>query len=299
MALPRRRGGPRAAGADDERPQRRRPRRQLGRLPGVHGRPARRADASPRALRVGAEVFHALKGTLHERGLATAVGDEGGFAPDLPRTRRRCEMLVAGIEAAGYRPGRRRRDRAGPGHERGLRGRRLRARARGPLARRPPSWPTTGPTWPPATRSSRSRTAWTRRTGTAGARSPSAWATASSSSATTSSSRTSSACSAASTLGVGNVDPRQGQPDRDADRGAGRGRAWRARPATRRSCRTGRGRPRTSRSPTWPWPPAAARSRPARRRGRTAWRSTTSSCASRSSSARTRRTPGRSAFRGA
>jgi enolase len=56
-------------------------------------------------LRMGVEVFHALKGTLHERGLATAVGDEGGFAPDLSSNEEALEMLVAGIHAAGYRPG--------------------------------------------------------------------------------------------------------------------------------------------------------------------------------------------------
>jgi enolase len=55
-------------------------------------------------LRMGAEVFHALKRTLHERGLGTAVGDEGGFAPDLASNEEALEMLVAGIEAAGYRP---------------------------------------------------------------------------------------------------------------------------------------------------------------------------------------------------
>jgi enolase len=56
-------------------------------------------------LRMGAEVFHALKRTLHERGLGTAVGDEGGFAPDLDSNEDALKMLVAGIEAAGYRPG--------------------------------------------------------------------------------------------------------------------------------------------------------------------------------------------------
>jgi enolase len=56
-------------------------------------------------LRVGAEVFHALKRTLHDAGLATAVGDEGGFAPDLDSNEAALQMLVAGIEAAGYRPG--------------------------------------------------------------------------------------------------------------------------------------------------------------------------------------------------
>ncbi len=57
------------------------------------------------SLRMGAEVFHALKRTLHERGLATAVGDEGGFAPDLSSNEEALEMLVAGIEAAGLTPG--------------------------------------------------------------------------------------------------------------------------------------------------------------------------------------------------
>jgi enolase len=56
-------------------------------------------------LRCGAEVFHALKRTLHEAGLATAVGDEGGFAPDLASNEAALEMLVSGIEAAGYAPG--------------------------------------------------------------------------------------------------------------------------------------------------------------------------------------------------
>jgi enolase len=56
-------------------------------------------------LRMGAEVFHSLKKTLHERGLSTAVGDEGGFAPDLHSNEEALEMLVAGIKAAGYVPG--------------------------------------------------------------------------------------------------------------------------------------------------------------------------------------------------
>jgi len=56
-------------------------------------------------LRTGVEVFHALKRTLHDRGLSTAVGDEGGFAPDLDSNEAALEMLIAGIEAAGHRPG--------------------------------------------------------------------------------------------------------------------------------------------------------------------------------------------------
>src|SRR5437764_7754380 len=58
-----------------------------------------------RALQAGCEVFHALKGTLHERGLGTAVGDEGGFAPDLESNEAALEALMQGIEAAGYEPG--------------------------------------------------------------------------------------------------------------------------------------------------------------------------------------------------
>jgi enolase len=57
------------------------------------------------ALRAGAETFHALKKTLHDRGLSTAVGDEGGFAPDLDSNEAALDALVEGIEAAGYKPG--------------------------------------------------------------------------------------------------------------------------------------------------------------------------------------------------
>ena len=56
-------------------------------------------------LRMGAEVFHALKKTLHDAGLGTAGGDEGGFAPDLGSNEDALRMLVKGIEAAGYGPG--------------------------------------------------------------------------------------------------------------------------------------------------------------------------------------------------
>ena len=57
------------------------------------------------ALRTGAEVFHALKKTLKARGLNTAVGDEGGFAPDLESNEAALQALIEGIEAAGYTPG--------------------------------------------------------------------------------------------------------------------------------------------------------------------------------------------------
>ena len=55
------------------------------------------------ALRVGAEVFHALKALLHERGLATAVGDEGGFAPDLGSSEEAIEAVLEAAERAGHR----------------------------------------------------------------------------------------------------------------------------------------------------------------------------------------------------
>ena len=57
-------------------------------------------------LRMGAEVFHALKKVLHDRGLSTAVGDEGGFAPDLTGTEDALDSIIAAIKAAGYEPGR-------------------------------------------------------------------------------------------------------------------------------------------------------------------------------------------------
>jgi enolase len=56
-----------------------------------------------KALRVGAEVFHALKALLHERGLATAVGDEGGFAPDLGSSEEAIEAVLEAAERAGHR----------------------------------------------------------------------------------------------------------------------------------------------------------------------------------------------------
>ena len=57
------------------------------------------------ALRMGAEVFHSLKKVLHARGLSTAVGDEGGFAPVLEGTEDAIESILKAIEAAGYVPG--------------------------------------------------------------------------------------------------------------------------------------------------------------------------------------------------
>jgi enolase len=63
------------------------------------------APSYAEGLRMGVEVFHALKRTLSEQGHSTAVGDEGGFAPDLESNEAALDALVAGIEAAGYEPG--------------------------------------------------------------------------------------------------------------------------------------------------------------------------------------------------
>jgi len=57
------------------------------------------------ALRIGAEVFHSLAKVLSDKGLSTGVGDEGGFAPDLKSNDQGIEMILHGIEKAGYRPG--------------------------------------------------------------------------------------------------------------------------------------------------------------------------------------------------
>ncbi len=62
-------------------------------------------DTIKERVRVGAEVFHALKGVLNERGLSTGVGDEGGFAPDLESNTEGFELIMEAIKKAGYEPG--------------------------------------------------------------------------------------------------------------------------------------------------------------------------------------------------
>jgi enolase len=61
------------------------------------------ADTFSDALRIGTETFHALKAVLHERGLATGVGDEGGFAPDLDSTEEAIEAILEAAERVGHR----------------------------------------------------------------------------------------------------------------------------------------------------------------------------------------------------
>ena len=83
---------------------------------------------------MGAEVYQQLKSTLKQRGLATGVGDEGGFAPALESNEAPLELLVSGDRGGRLPPGRRRRDLPGPRGERVLPRRPLRARRRGALA---------------------------------------------------------------------------------------------------------------------------------------------------------------------
>jgi len=64
------------------------------------------AKSFTHAMQMGAEVYHALKKVLKDRGLDTNVGDEGGFAPSLPSNRDAVEAILAAIESAGYKPGR-------------------------------------------------------------------------------------------------------------------------------------------------------------------------------------------------
>jgi enolase len=65
----------------------------------------RGASKFSEALRYGSETFQSLKTLLHKKGLSTAVGDEGGFAPQLRSNEEACELIVQAIEKAGYRPG--------------------------------------------------------------------------------------------------------------------------------------------------------------------------------------------------
>ncbi|WP_374385492.1 phosphopyruvate hydratase [Sandaracinobacter sp.] len=63
------------------------------------------AESFSEALRWGAEIFHTLKKILHDRGLSTAVGDEGGFAPNLSSATEALDVILQSIEKAGYKPG--------------------------------------------------------------------------------------------------------------------------------------------------------------------------------------------------
>ena len=133
---------------------------------------------------MGSEVFHHLKKTLHDKGISTAVGDEGGFAPDLNSNEEALEVLIGGIRAAGYVPGDQVAIALDPAVSELYRdGATCSSTRAGRSART--SCPILERASPAATRSSRSRTGWPRRTGPGGKRSPSGSASTFSSSATT------------------------------------------------------------------------------------------------------------------
>ena len=136
-------------------------------------------------LRMGAEVFHALRRTLHERGLAHRRRRRGRLraGPRAP-TRTPCRCSSRASRPPATRPARRSRSRSIPPPASSTETART-CSSTSTARSAPTSSPTTGASWPRATRSCPSRTAWTRRTGRAGARSPSGWARACSSSATT------------------------------------------------------------------------------------------------------------------
>ncbi len=127
------------------------------------------ADSFEEALRIGAEVYHGLKGVLKKKNLSTAVGDEGGFAPDLGSNEEAIQVIMEAIDAAGYEPGEDVRIALDPAAssfyddgQGALRPRRARA-ASSPR----PRWSTTTRRSSTSTRSSASRTASPRTTGTA------------------------------------------------------------------------------------------------------------------------------------
>ena len=227
------------------------------------------------AVRWGAEIFHTLKKGLHDKGLATAVGDEGGFAPNLASTRDALDFIMASIEKAGFKPG---SDvvlaldcaateffKNGK-YEISGRGPVADARRDGRLSRR-----ALRRLSDPLDRGRHERGRFRglggahrqgRRQGPAGRRRPVR--------------HQPEAPDHGHRQGPRQFAAGQGQPDRHADRDAGGGLASRSATATPRSCRTVRARPRTRPSPTSPSPPTAARSRPAASRARTGSPSTTS-----------------------
>ena len=104
LSLCRRHAGARPAHPDDEHHQRRRPCRQPDRLSGIHD-PAGRRRSLAEAVRWGAEIFHGLKSALKKAGHNTNVGDEGGFAPNLPSAEAALDFIVKAIETAGFKLG--------------------------------------------------------------------------------------------------------------------------------------------------------------------------------------------------
>jgi enolase len=125
------------------------------------------APSFSEALRWGTEIFHALKAVLKARKLNTAVGDEGGFAPDLPSNAAALECLLEAIAKAGYKAGKDVCLGLDAASRNSSRTASTNSKARARATRPPSSW-TTWPTSAPNIRSSPSRTAVPKTTGTAG-----------------------------------------------------------------------------------------------------------------------------------
>ncbi len=118
------------------------------------------------ALRMGVEVFHALKSALKDAGHTTAVGDEGGFAPNLASTRAALDFVMAAIAAAGFKPGEDVYLALDVAATELYAGRALFAQRRGKEPRHPRIWSPLTPSSSPTIRSSPSRTAWRKTIGT-------------------------------------------------------------------------------------------------------------------------------------
>jgi enolase len=121
------------------------------------------------ALRWGVETYHTLKKVLHDKGLSTAVGDEGGFAPDLATNESAVQLLIDAIERAGFTPATTSPSPSTPPPPSST-ATALRARRRGPHAQPGRDGRASGPTGATATRSCRSRTAGRGGLGRLGAR---------------------------------------------------------------------------------------------------------------------------------
>ena len=250
--------------------------------------PDRRVETFAEALRWGTETYHVLKGELKAAGYATGLGDEGGFAPDLPSNREGLDFLVKAIEKAGFTPG---TDIA-----LGLDVAATEFFTDGVYRFDDKDWTAAELTdyyvdlvddypivtiedalaeddwdnWKHLTDKLGSKIAARRRR-------PVRHEPAASRRRHQARRR--------------QLAARQGQPDRHAHRDARRGRAWRTAPATRRCSRTAPARPRTPRSPTSPSRRTRVRSRAARPPAASASRNTISFCASRKSWATRRSSP--------
>ena len=253
------------------------------------------APSFSEALRWGVETYHALKAVLHERGLSTAVGDEGGFAPDLDSNEDAIRVLVEAIEKAGYTPGEDIAIALDPATSELFADGAYRLAGEGRVLSPEEMagfWTDLVDRYPIVSiedgMAEDDWDGWAALTAAVGDRvqlvGDDLFVT------------NAERLARGHRGGRGQQRAGQGEPDRHADRDARDRRPGHPPAGTRASCPTARARPRTPPSPTWPWPPAAARSRPARRPDRTGWPSTTGCCASRPTSARPRPTGDASAL---